>query len=124
MNLEQHAEEMVRLSRLVDKGVEALAGQVRAYAQAERDYRLAKAQAWVEAPRDHDDRRITVPEREAWVNARTADERHLRDVAEGLKQTALEAVRSRRQQLSSWQSLLAAEREEMTFAKYGPETTP
>lgn len=113
--------EMRRLSKLVDNGVDKLRDQAREYAQAEHDYRLAVARAWIEAPRDHDDRRITVPEREAWVHAATAVQRMRRDEAEGVRQAALEAVRSRRGQLSAWQSLLAAHREEAGMASYGPE---
>ena len=109
------AEEVRRLSRLLDQGLTALRDQARELADAENDYRLAKAQAWVSAPEG------TVPEREAWVNGSTAPQRHRRDLADGLRQAALEAVRSRRTQLSAVQSLLAAERAEAEFAARGPE---
>lgn len=115
MNLDEAHGDMKRLSELVDAGVQELGKQAHAYALAERDYRRAKARAWLEAPKG------TVPEREAWVSGQTADLRYARDLAEGLKQAALEAVRSRRGQLSSWQSELAAYREEMGMARYGPD---
>ena len=39
--------EMLRLSRLLDKGVQALADAAREYAEAEDDYRAGKATAYV-----------------------------------------------------------------------------
>jgi hypothetical protein len=57
--------------------------------------------------------------REAWVDSATAEERLALDMAEALKQSSLEAVRSRRQQLSAVQSLLAAHKEEAAFARSG-----
>jgi len=41
-------------------------------------------------------------------------------LAAALEKSALEAVRSRRQQLSALQSLLAASREEAAFVRTGP----
>lgn len=108
------ADELRRLSRLLDQGLAALRDQARELADAEHDYRRCKAAAWVSAPEG------TVPEREAWVNGQTADQRHRRDLADGLRQAALEAVRSRRTQLSACQSLLAADRAETEFAARGP----
>ncbi|HEV2928431.1 MAG TPA: hypothetical protein VGW74_07050 [Propionibacteriaceae bacterium] len=118
MDLDAALGEMKRLSELIDAGVDAMRAAARGYAQAEHDYRLAKAQGWLMAPKG------TVPEREAWVNAHTAEARRQRDVAEGVKQAALEAIRSRRTQLSAWQSWLAASREEMGMGRYGPEVAP
>lgn len=115
MNLHDVPEEMARLSRLLDQGLTALRDQARELADAEHDYRLAKAQAWMAAPAG------TVPEREAWVNGETAKARSRRDLADGLRGAAVEAVRSRRTQVSALQSLLAAHREEAAFARTGPE---
>jgi hypothetical protein len=109
------ADEMRRLSRLLDQGLAALRDQSRELAEAEREYRRAKALAWVEAPAG------TVPEREAWVNGHTAELRYARDLADGVRQAALEAVRSRRTQVSALQTLLNADREEMAFSRTGPE---
>jgi hypothetical protein len=113
-------QEMMRLSRLIGEGVNEMRRQAGLYAEAEHDYRLAKSRAWIEAPREVDGFKITAGEREAWVDAKTADERKQRDIADGLRQTALEAVRSRRTQLSALQSYLAAERAEAEFARTGP----
>ena len=113
--LPELADEMSRLSRLLDQGLAALRDQARELAEAEQEYRQAKATAWITAPEG------TVPEREAWVNGHVAEQRYRRDLAEGMRQAALEAVRSRRTQVSALQSLLAAERAEAEFAARGPE---
>ena len=115
MDLAAAHKELIRLSGLVDDSVDAMKAQARKYAEAERDYRLAKAQAWLKAPDG------TVPQREAWVNGQTAELRYRRDLAEGLKQAAVESVRSRRAQLSSWQTSVNAHRESMGMGRYGPE---
>jgi hypothetical protein len=117
--------EAFRLSGLIDQGVTALREQSKALATAERNYRRSKAEAWVRCPNDpHDrkggDREWTAARREAWVDAECADLRYERDLAEGMRQAALEAVRARRAQLSALQSILAAERAEAEFARVGP----
>lgn len=114
MNLADATEEVQRISRLIDQGLTALRDQAHAYAEAEDAYRAAKATAWITAPEG------TVPEREAWVQGQTRTERAARDLAEGMRQAALEAVRSRRAQLSAIQSLLNAERAEAELARTGP----
>ena len=110
-------DEMIRLSRLLDQGITALRDQARELAEAERDYRSAKAHAWVEVIAAISDG--TVAQREAWTQDVTKDARYRRDLAEGMRVAALEAVRSRRTQLSAWQSWLAAERAEAEFARTG-----
>jgi hypothetical protein len=46
--------------------------------------------------------------------------RKARDIAEGMKMAALEAVRSRRAQLSAVQSIANAVKAETEFARTGP----
>lgn len=118
MNLSELVDKMRELSSLVDGGVEMMRVQAQAHAEAERDYRKAVAQAWVEAPEG------TVPEREAWVKGKTADLRYKRDLAKGMERAADVAVRARTTQVSAWQTAVNAERTEMDFAKYSPEMTP
>lgn len=113
--LDQFADEFARLSAQLEQALTGLKDQVREYAEAEHAYRKAKAAAWLTSPKG------TVPEREAWVNGETAEQRRRRDLADGLRQGALEAVRSRRQQISALQSRFAAHREEAGIARYGPE---
>lgn len=116
--------EFRRLSNLLDQGLGELRKQVQVAAEAERDYRKAKARAWVEAPTSENRGEWAANQREAWVNAETADLRYARDVADGLKWAATEAVRSRRAQISYHQSLLAADRAEMEFSQTGPRYEP
>lgn len=115
MNLDDLAVEMKRLSRLIDQGVSALVDQAKELADAEAEYRQAKAGAFVAAPDG------TVPEKEAWVAGRCAELRRKRDHADYMRAAALEALRSRRTQLSALQSLLAAYREDAAFSRTSPE---
>lgn len=107
--------ELLRLSKLLDDALSYLRRSTAEYADAEHAYRQGKARAWL------DQREGTVPEREAWVNGLTADLRRKRDLAEGMRQAALEAVRSRRAQLSALQTIAGAAREEAMLARTGPE---
>lgn len=112
--LDDMADEMARLSRLLDQGLQALRDQAHELAEKERDYRRLTAEAWLVAPEG------SVPSREAWVHGHTADARFARDLSDGMRTAALEAVRSRRTQVSALQSLLAAHRAEADFARTGP----
>lgn len=100
-----------RLSSLIDRGVDALRSSAAELAQAENEYRKARAAAWVAAEGS------LAREIEANVDALTADLRMGRDLAEGQRQAALEALRSRRTQLSALQSILSASRSEMELAR-------
>lgn len=120
LDLSEAADEMRRLSDLLDKGLEALRRLAVESSAAERDYRKAKAACWLETPRVRAGDKITAVEREAMVNAETADARYIRDLAVDMKSAAMESVRSRRSQLSGLQSLLAAERAEAEFARVSP----
>ena len=59
-------------------------------------------------------------EKEALVDAEVKHEREARDIAVGLREAALEAVRNARAQLSALQSLLASYRAEAELVKTGP----
>jgi len=117
----EFADEFARLSDLLDKALEFAKLKVREAAEAERVYRSAKARAWLEAPRFHEDVKVTAGEREAWVNGETAEQREKRDIADGLRQMGLEAIRSRRAQISMLQTALNAHKEEAGLARTGPE---
>lgn len=112
------AAEAARLSAKIDAGVSVLAAAARRCADAEHAYRRAKARAWLEVDGS------TVPARQAAVDGVCADLRLVRDVAEGERLAALEALRSRRQQASLLQSIAAAYRAEAEHAKYGIQDTP
>lgn len=118
MTLAELIREANRLSDKIDEGVRAMTGAGQRYAEAEHVYRIAKAKAWAKAPAG------TVPEREAWVNAETADERRDRDLSESMRTAAWEALRARRAQLSALQSIMSAFKSEADLAKYGPAVTP
>lgn len=116
------AEEIHRLSAKIDDGISVLRKQSIALAEAEMTYRQAKAEAWVTCPTDEagvkaGEREWTAARREAWVNAETAVLRRDRDLAEAMRQAALEAVRARRAQLSATQTLLNAHAAEANFVR-------
>lgn len=125
MNVHEAFDEAARLSRLIDAGIEMLREQSKALAAAENVYRKAKAQAWVRCPNDPPgvkagEREWTAARREAWVDAECADLRYDRDLADGMRHAAMEAVRARRAQMSALQSLMAADRAEAEFSRVGP----
>jgi hypothetical protein len=103
-----------RLSVKIDEGVQALAKAATESAEAERQYRKEKARQWTKTTGG------TAQERAAIVDANSADLRYVRDVSSGIEKAALEALRSRRQQLSALQSILAAHKAEAEHDKFGP----
>ena len=103
-----------RLSTKIDEGVQTLAKSATTLAEAERQYRQEKARLWVETEA------TTAAERTVLVDGHSANLRYDRDIAAGLERAALEALRSRRQQLSAIQSILAAHKAEAEHDKYGP----
>jgi len=117
VNLPELMAEAFRLSGKIDEGVRHLNTSAIDSANAEHTYRLARAVAW-----QHTDG--TAKEREDAVNAATADERRTRDLAEAGRQASLEALRSRRQQLSAVQTLVSALKSELEHSQYGPAVSP
>lgn len=107
--------EASRLSHKIDEGVRHLSKSARQAAEAEQAYRQAKGEEWTRVKAEGD---RTAEHMKAEVDARTAGERFARDLAEGESKAALEALRSRRQQLSSLQSLLSAQKADQEFHTY------
>lgn len=105
------------LARQLNQAHDEHSRYVEQHSAAERDYRKARSNAWLDASG-------TAREREDAVDAATADLRYKRDVAAGMEKHALELIRSRRQVLSAYQSLLNAERESVAFDRTGPEGGP
>jgi len=103
--------ESERLSKFIDAGIAALVQASTDMAHAEHALRKATAVAWASAPSG------TVPFKEAWVESETADEKLAFDIAESGRYNALEAVRSRRAQLSAIQSIMAAHRAEAELVR-------
>lgn len=106
MTLTEMVNESERLSRFIDAGIASLVQYSSDMAHAEHALRISTAKAWASAPSG------TVPFKEAWVEAEAADEKLAFDIAESGRYNALEAVRSRRAQLSAVQSIMAAHRAE------------
>lgn len=106
--------EMLRLSGLLDEANTALRDRARKTAEAEREYRKARADAWQGLEG-------TAKEREDLVNGMTAGLRHDRDRCEGDVRAAQEAVRNLRTQLSMCQTISGLERELAAFGRTGPE---
>ena len=109
--------ELLRLSRLLDDANRAVRDRGRAQAEHERDYRKARALAWLDAAG-------TAQERKDAVDAATADERYARDLAESDHRAAWEAVRNLRVQMSALQTIAGVERETAAIGRTGPEATP
>ena len=110
MTLTEMIHESERFSRLIDAGIESMVLASKDMAHAEHALRVATAKSWAVAPSG------TVPFKEAWVEAQVADEKLALDLAESTRYNALEAVRSRRAQLSALQSIMAAHRAEAELA--------
>lgn len=107
-------EEMLRLSRLLDDALGFLKRSVEEYAAAEDAYRMAHARAFLEADG-------TGPARKAEADLATSEQRQRAHLSDGMRQAALEAVRSRRAQLSALQTVANSHRAEAEFVRTGPE---
>lgn len=108
----QILDELVRISRLLDEALLAMRDRGRLLAERERDYRLARAKAWLIAEG-------TAKQKEDAVNASTANERYARDLADSDRHSAFEAIRNYRQQLSVLQTTANVERDERQLARTG-----
>ena len=115
MNSAEMAVEARRLTRLLDGALAFLKEQVKASAAAERDYRKAKSEAWLRVPDG------TAAQKEAWVDAHTADLRYQRDLAAGMEKASHQAIRARLAEMSLLQSVANAYKAEASFDRYGPE---
>ena len=110
VSIDELAGEARRLSELLDRGVGALREAAKDFADAEHAYRLAHAKADLETAG-------TVGDREAQTYVAIGTLRRERDYADAIRTAAVEAVRSRRTQLSAVQSLLSAHKAEADFVR-------
>ena len=106
--------EMLRLSRLLEAGLDELRSAAAENAHADSEYKLRYSTALLQAEGK------TVSDREAQAHIATGDARLRHKLAEGLLLAAQESVRSRRQQISACQSIANAARAEAEFARTGP----
>lgn len=114
MNAHELNEKLLAAADDVRGSLDELDRAARAYAKAEQDYRRAKALAYLASTG-------TVAEREARAENAINESRYARDLAEGLRLSGLEAVRSHRGILSALQTLANVFREEAAFDRTGPE---
>lgn len=113
LNLADIEKEIMRFSHLLDAGLAKLRETAQEYATADVAYKRCYSEAFLRASG-------TVSEREQVATSAALQERHDVKHLEGLNVAALEAVRSRRTQISALQSLLAAHKAEAEFARTGP----
>lgn len=123
MNLD-YFKEFRRFSDLLDKGLAELRAAAVDYAQKEADYRKARRVAWAKCPTSPNRSEWTNDQRLDWVKAETADLRQLRDLANDNRWNIINAIESRRAQISALQSLLKLDVEEAAFARTGPRMEP
>lgn len=114
MNAAQLTEQLLAVVSDLRASMADLYTRSREFAEAEKNYKRAKATAYLAS-------HGTVAEREAHAEEAVNEARYKRDMAEGLKQSALEATRGNRAILSAFQSLAALTRAEAELANYGPE---
>lgn len=103
-------DQLVACSRRLDELIQLLGERAFEAAQAEKDYRLERAKAWLQAGGR------TAKEKEDSVNAITAGLRETRDLAIDMKRSVYEELDNERAKLSATQSVAAASREEMRMA--------
>lgn len=113
------SDELLRLRGLLDQANAAVRDRGRNLAVKEKDYREARARAWL-----HTSPGATAEQRKDEVNAATADERYIRDLADSDRQAALEAVRNYRTQISALQTVSGVEREMAAFDRTSPDGGP
>lgn len=116
MNAYEMNRRLVECAKAVEEAQDNLERTTVAYAEAERRYRQAKALAYLNA----NGKTVAEKEASAEINNGVGDLRFARDVAEGKKGAALEAVRSRRAILSAEQTLTKLVTVEAEFSRTGP----
>lgn len=108
-------ERMIETSRALDAAQSELEDAVREEARAENEYRKARASAYLATEGR------TVAEREARVDQATDTVRYAAHLAGGMTKARLEAVRNRRTQLSTLQTIANSVRAEIELARTGPD---
>lgn len=118
-------QELGRLSQEVDKALRFLFEQAKAYANTQDAYRNLRSKLLLEAEskvrKEYGIERPNVDEKKAWVHLKSSRESLEADLAAAMKEVGIEAIRSRRAQLSALQSAAAAVRSELELAGKGPQ---
>lgn len=110
-------EETLRLSKLLDAALAYELKKAREWAELDTEYRKAHATAWL----NHDGPQ---GDKKARADLDCADEMYRAHLADGEHRASIEAVRSRRAQISAMQSLMNVIRAEAELAKFGPDLEP
>ena len=113
-SLSEYCAEIDRLSGQVEKSLRHLFDKVQEYAEADNEYRKAKATAYLSASG-------TVQERQAHVDKACEQERFRAHRAEAYWRASQIAVKARLAQLSAAQSKVNALRQEMKFEQTRPD---
>jgi len=109
---EQIGQEARRLRELLGNALQVFREESVQVAVCERDYRKAKAEAWTRRAGQG-----LAGERQALVDADTADDRYARDLADARAKAARLAVQVRLSELDFLRSEFAALREDMRLAE-------
>lgn len=117
MSPTEAADAMRPLAEWMHKANKDLREQASAYAEAAHEYRMAWSTAYMRAEGTQGDKK-------AQADFETSSLRLAMELADGFKVSALERIRSARQEISAVQSLLAASKEEAAFARTGPQEGP
>lgn len=110
---------VAEVNRLRESQTE-LENQARNFAGAERIYRMHQAWALLQVDGRNQAERQANAEGLEHDGRTLSDSRYARDLAEGLRTSAIEAVRGQRQVISALQSLIASERSESELLRYAP----
>ena len=113
MNASELAIAMHDAKRDIDAAILEYERCIREDAEADRQAKIAHASAYLAASG-------TAGERNAHADKGSVDERYKARLADGLKRSAHQAVESKRQYLSSLQSLAALTRAEAQLASWTP----
>ena len=116
--MDEAVDEIRRLTRMLEAGLDLWRDAPEKEASAERNYRKERARLWLDVPDG------TAKSKEDWVDGESADKRYERDVARGLVAAYRESVRSRQTQISAWQTLVNAHRAEAELVGKGPREGP
>lgn len=115
---------LIEHGRKLEEANKLLVDASEKYGPAENAYRVAKAKAALVAERElrkEGFERPTVDQQRAYVDVHTSDEREEAKCAEAMMLAYREIARGRRGLLSAWQSIASAFREELSFARSGPD---
>lgn len=112
--------ELIRLSGLLDDALNYAKDTAHNHAASDDDYRVAHAKAFVTAKHDGD----TDGTAKKKADIATEGTRRAARYWEDMMRVAIEAVRSRRTQISALQTAGNALRAELEMARTGPQITP